>query len=244
MREHVRAFVAIAARALQLRGPVYEFGSFLVAGQEALADLRPLFPGQAFVGCDLRAGRGVDRVEDLSSLSIADAAAQTIVCVDTLEHVFEARRAADEMLRVLAPGGVILLAAPMDFHIHGHPSGYWRFTPHCIERLLAPLAARLVGWQGAEGFPHTVYGIGMKAPVSDRFAGWTDEFARAFQAELDAFRARRPWRRKLKESIGLRFRGRGERRRVRDYHTAHFALNLEPVPAAQAETSPLITARS
>jgi SAM-dependent methyltransferase len=244
MREHVRAFVAIAARALQLRGPVYEFGSFLVAGQEALADLRPLFPGEAFVGCDLRAGRGVDRVEDLSFLSIADAAAQTIVCVETLEHVFEARRAVGEMLRVLAPGGAILLAAPLDFHIHGHPSDYWRLTPHCIERLLAPLAARLVGWQGAEDFPHTVYGIGMKAPISDRFAVATDEFVRSFQAELAAFRARRRWQHKLKESVGLRFRGRGQRRRVRDYHTAQFVLSMEPIPAAQAETSRLITARS
>src|SRR5690242_2333824 len=105
MRDNVRAFVAAAAANFELRGPVYEFGSYIVPGQEAIGDLRSLFPGREYVGCDMREGPGVDRVEDISQLSLPDESAATILCVETLEHVFEVRRAVDEILRVLAPDG-------------------------------------------------------------------------------------------------------------------------------------------
>ena len=39
-------------------GPVYEFGSYLVDGQQQIANLRDVFAGRQFVGCDLRAGPG------------------------------------------------------------------------------------------------------------------------------------------------------------------------------------------
>ena len=65
MRENVKSFVALCADALDLREPIYEFGSYQVAGQEGLADLRPLFRGRRYVGCDMRPGPGVDEVMDL-----------------------------------------------------------------------------------------------------------------------------------------------------------------------------------
>ena len=84
MRGNVRAFVRIAAESFSLRGPIFEFGSFQVDGQEAAADLRPFFPGYDYVGCDLRFGPGVDRVEDLANLTLADNSVPTIICVETL----------------------------------------------------------------------------------------------------------------------------------------------------------------
>ncbi len=148
MRTNVRAFVEIAAEAFCLEGPVYEFGSYLVEGQAGRGDLRKLFPGRKFVGCDMREGPGVDRVCDLACLDLPDECARTVLCLDTLEHVFEARRAVEEMIRILAPGGMLLVSVPMDFRIHDYPSDYWRITPACLARLLAPLgrhAHRLAG---------------------------------------------------------------------------------------------------
>jgi SAM-dependent methyltransferase len=150
MRDNVRAFLEVAAETFAPRGPVYEFGSYQVEGQSGRSDLRPLFPGLTYVGCDMRPGPGVDRLEDLSGVNLPDAAAGTIVCVDTLEHVFEVGSAAAEMIRLLQPGGMLLVAVPLDFHIHAHPDDYWRLTPSCLARLLSPLAATLIGSQGAE----------------------------------------------------------------------------------------------
>ncbi len=43
-------------------------------------------------------------MEDLGRLTLADDSVPTIVCVETLEHVFEVRKAVDEMMRECLPG--------------------------------------------------------------------------------------------------------------------------------------------
>lgn len=226
MRDNVRKFVQFAAEALALRGPIYEFGSYLVEGQEELADLRPLFPGQHYVGCDLRPGPGVNRVEDLAALTLADGSALTIVCAETLEHVFEVRRAVEEMIRVLAPGGVLLLAAPLDFHIHDHPSDYWRLTPSCVTRMLAPLDAALVGWQGSARFPHTVFGIAAKAPVPARFVRGAGQFVHRMQEWAAAAAESECWQRRLKRWAANCLLNKSEHVRRRDYFQVEFVLDL------------------
>jgi len=234
MRDNVRAFVQVAAECFQAAGPVYEFGSYLVDGQQQIANLRGIFAGRQFVGCDLRAGPGVDRVEDLARLSLPDETARTIVCVDTLEHVFEARRAVEEMLRVLAPGGLILLAAPMDFRVHAYPSDYWRLTPSCVQRLLDPLPATAVGWQGVESHPHTVFGIGGKAPVDVRFIESANRFMASFQSWLANAEAGIGRIAKWKRSLLSSFRSKGERRRLRDHFQARFMLHAPSGAGKQA----------
>lgn len=227
MRDHVRAFVKLAAESFAARGPIYEFGSYLVAGQGSRGDLRSFFPGREYVGCDMREGPGVDRIEDLGALNIPDNTARTIVCVDTLEHVFEVRRAAEEMIRVLAPGGLIMIAAPMDFRIHDYPSDYWRITPSCLERLLAPLDATLVGWQGVDSYPHTVFAIGAKHPLGSHFATGAQRFMAAYQAWLREVEEQTSFRRQLKRKLVGWLRSKGERRRAECENQARFVLHLK-----------------
>lgn len=213
MRDNVRAMVRVAAETLALDGPVYEFGSYQVEGQIGLADLREYFPGRKYIGCDMRPGPGVDRVEDLGELTLADGTASTVVCVETLEHVFEVRRAADELMRVLAPGGIMLVTTPFDFRLHDYPSDYWRLTPSCMARLFAPLDGLVVGWQGLETDPHTVFAIGVKAPVPDYFATGVTHFMNGMQTWLNGQAAQVPLSRLIKRwTIGL-LRSKGERRR-------------------------------
>lgn len=226
MRENVRAFVELAAESFALEGPVYEFGSYQVEGQGIFADLRHCFRGRRYIGCDMRPGPGVDRVEDLAQLSLADGTAETIVCVDTLEHVFEARRAVEEMIRVLAPGGVLLIAAPLDFYLHNYPEDYWRLSPTCVDRLLSPLAATIVGSQGVESYPHTVFGIGCKAPVPARFVAGVNDFVTRFQTRLVADAAQATWQRRWKKLATRWLRSKGERRRERHFSDARFTLQM------------------
>lgn len=234
MRREVRVFVEAAAESFSLGGPVYEFGSFQVAGQEHLSDLRSLFPHRAYTGCDMRSGPGVDRIEDISNLSLADECAKTILCLETLEHVFEVRRAIDEIIRVLAPGGMMLISVPFYFHIHAHPSDYWRITPHALSGLLSPLAARVVGYQGVATTPHTVYAIAAKAPLSADFALRARQFTRAFRQRLrgiehSASRAAR-FTRMLRDTL----LSKGERRRHREYYQCHFDTYFSSARSAGA----------
>lgn len=234
MRDNIRAFVAAAAEAFPCRGPVYEFGSFIVTGQERIGDLRPLFAGREYVGCDMREGPGVDRIEDLAQLTLPDESVETIVCVETLEHCFHVERAVGEMLRVLKPGGLLLISTPFQFHIHSYPDDYWRLTPSCLARLLAELPATMVGSQGVEAFPHTSFAIGCKGPVPVGFATRADAFVRNFRAKLQALAAAETWKMKWKRRVVSRFRSRGERKNALAYYDARFVTSfLQDQPPTQ-----------
>ena len=99
MRDHNKAFCRLVAETFDCPAPVYEFGSFQVEGQEGYANLRGMFPGKVYVGCDMRPGPGVDRVEDVSAINLPDGSAGTVLCIETFEHVFEVRRAFDEVAK-------------------------------------------------------------------------------------------------------------------------------------------------
>lgn len=167
MRSSVRDFVLRVTRTIPAIDPVYEFGSFQVAGQEQLADLRSLFRGRPFVGCDMRPGRGVDRILDLHDVDLPDASVGTVLCLDTLEHVEYCRKAVDEMYRILTPNGALLLSSVLDFPIHDYPCDYWRFTPQAFKSLLNKFETALVWSLGPRLFPHTVIGLGLKGTLPD-----------------------------------------------------------------------------
>jgi SAM-dependent methyltransferase len=173
----------------------------------------------------MREGPGVDRVEDISQLSLADESVSTILCVETLEHVFEVRRAVDEILRVLAPGGTVVITTPFNFYLHGYPDDYWRLTPSCLQRLLAPLDATVVGSQGVEKFPHTVFAIGCKAPVPTDFAARVERLTTTFQLSLKQAEAAEPTGKRFKRRVVSLVRSKGERRHAQEYYQARFVTS-------------------
>ncbi len=163
MRDNVKAFVRDVAELFEIQEPIYEFGSLQVAGQEGYADLRPIFPGKQYIGCDARMGVGVDRIEDLMGLSLGDETAGTVLILDTLEHVENCHRAMDEVYRVLKPEGTIAISSVMLFPIHEYPSDYWRFTPEAFRLLLRRFPTVLVSYEGEPEIPHTVFALASKS---------------------------------------------------------------------------------
>jgi len=184
MRQFVRDFCRISEEFLNLEAPVVELGSYQVEGQEGFADLRPIFGTKQYIGCDMRAGPGVDRVENLPKLSFADGSVPTIVCLDTLEHVFEITESIAEIYRVLSDRGVFVVSSIFNFPIHSHPHDFWRFTPECFVRLLDIFSCQFVASQGSETSPHTVYGIGFKGRSAEEMAPWLGRFEEAFRAVM------------------------------------------------------------
>jgi SAM-dependent methyltransferase len=230
VRDHNKAFCQLAAEAFDCPGPVYEFGSYQVEGQEDYADLRGMFPGRTYVGCDMRPGPGVDRVEDVSHLSLPDASVGTVLCIETFEHVFEVRRAFDEVFRVLRPGGVFLITSPLNFRIHGYPDDYWRMTPNCLRRMLEPYHGRVVGWQGHDKFPHTVMALGMKTPAVSDFNARAERLVGRYHDWLRRTESELPTAEKLRRVLGMLYRSRGERHQIADYYKADFSVDA-PAPS-------------
>ena len=154
---------------MPLPDPVYEFGSYRAPGLEALADLRPLFPGHAYVGTDMRDGPGVDQVLDLHAIALADASVGTALVLDTFEHVRDPHRASAELHRVLRPEGVLLVSSVMDYPVHEAPADYWRFTPQGLAAVLDPFAEAVIEFTGPARLPRSVVGVAfVSAPEKDR----------------------------------------------------------------------------
>ena len=241
MRDHNKAFCRLVAETFDCPGPVFEFGSYQVDGQEGYANLRELFPGKDYVGCDMRPGPGVDRVEDVTAISLPDGSAGTVLCIETFEHVFEVRKAFDEVFRVPQARGHFRHHVAAEFPDSWLSRRLLADDPNCLRRMLAPYAARVTGYQGYQAFPHTVMGVGLKAPVPGRLlrkagalvAAYHDGW-RGAEAELPSVRsfgggrrcsiaprasgARSPGttRRTLRSTLSAEAVATGPRARIRD----------------------------
>ena len=167
MRDNVKQFLQLLTEAMEPPPPVLEIGALQTEGQESYADMRPFFPDGGYVGLDMRRGAGVDCLGDAHRLPCREASVGTVLLLDTLEHVVDPFAVLQEVCRVLRPGGMVLASSHMNFPIHAFPSDYWRFTPMAFDRLLQPLQPRFIFAQGDAEFPHTVIGLGMRAPAGD-----------------------------------------------------------------------------
>jgi SAM-dependent methyltransferase len=100
------------------------------------------FAGQRYCGVDLAVGDRVwdysrlDAVADLTSLPFAAGCFDAAIHVVTLEHVREPGCVLREIARTLAPGGRLLLVAPLEWEVHQAPNDYYRYTRYGLAYLL------------------------------------------------------------------------------------------------------------
>lgn len=93
------------------------------------------FPNRVCI--DSEAGTGVDFVGDAHDLSrFRDGEFENILCTEVLEHLHTPQKALDEMRRVLAPGGTLILTTRFIFPLHNIPGDYFRFTRYGLAHLL------------------------------------------------------------------------------------------------------------
>lgn len=69
-------------------------------------------------------------------LPVQDSCADTVMCTEVLEHIFDPEAALVEIARVLKSGGWLILSMPFLCPVHGDPCDYQRFTEQKLQRLL------------------------------------------------------------------------------------------------------------
>ena len=123
-------------------GPVLEVGS---RDYGTTPDFRALLGEVEYVSTDMCAGKGVDIVADLAApfeevdRRLVGRRFATILCFSVLEHCRDPFRVCDNLTRLLAEGGTILVSAPFSWEVHDYPSDFWRFTADGIKALLPRL---------------------------------------------------------------------------------------------------------
>ena len=221
--------VEAAADSFPMPGPVYEFGfSPMHLAQQAPHPC----PNNAPNDDPMR----VERLEDLDRLPFDDYAARTVVCENAMQYVFDPQLAMDEMLRILAPGGLIVVVESARRPTGAGGDRYWTVHPGAIGRLLGPLDATLIGWIGHESAAHTVFGIGCKEPLPAEFAAGVQPFIDRIEHVLGISARRLGRLRALKRRLIQWLSTPAERRALHDEHRVHYALHL-PV---DAQTRPAI----
>jgi SAM-dependent methyltransferase len=205
MNQFLHGVARAVAETFELPEPILEIGSYQVAGQEELANLRDLFPGQSYLGVDARPGPGVDEVADVEELPLADESVGTVIAMNTFEHVPRFWRGFEEVQRVLRPDGAFLVSCPFYFHIHSHPSDFWRFTPEALEVLLEDYPHRLLGWHGARKRPANVWALAFReahAPISAaEFDGYQQRLRQYARQSV-------AWHKRLRYQLGRLLCGR------------------------------------
>ncbi len=103
--------------------------------------------GASYCGVDIEAGPGVDQVLDVVNLDQAFAADsfEVVITTEMLEHCPDWKEALRQMVRVLKPGGLLLLTTRSPgFALHGYPHDYWRFSRGNIQNIFSSLGEILV----------------------------------------------------------------------------------------------------
>jgi len=118
----------------------YARGAVLDAGCGAM-------PYRAEVGSAVTSYDGLDmspRAEDVRFVcSVADmapvpsASYDTVLCSEVLEHVSHPIAAVNEFVRVLRPGGTLIVTVPFLGRLHEEPNDFQRFTEHGLRLLLS-----------------------------------------------------------------------------------------------------------
>ena len=130
-REKMRAIVRVAPddrvrRVLEVGGGQSGLTSILYPDAEVVSvDLEPVF-GRSLAN---RRARQVFLAADATRLPFQDGSFDAVTYFDVLEHIPDDRRAVEEALRVLAPGGSLLVTSPNES---------WRFPYHAPLRAICP----------------------------------------------------------------------------------------------------------
>ena len=158
LRRHILHFeveiadaVAAFARALPEGARVLDAG----AGE---GQYRDHFARQRYCGVDLAVGDAawdysrLDAIADLTALPFRAAAFHAAVHIVTIEHLREPGAALAEIARTLAPGGVLLIAAPHEWEVHQAPHDYFRYTRYGLQYLLEKNGFEVTGMRAAGGY--------------------------------------------------------------------------------------------
>lgn len=76
----------------------------------------------------------------------------TVLMLQTLEHVEEPLVALSEAYRVLRPNGLLVVTTPFMWGIHEQPRDFYRYTPYALEYLAGKAGFEQIDVQPTGGY--------------------------------------------------------------------------------------------
>ena len=116
------------------------------------------FARHRYCGVDLAVGDAawdysrLHAIADLTALPFRDRVFDAALHIVTIEHLREPAAALREIARTLAPGALLLVAAPHQWEVHQAPHDYFRYTRFGLAHLLEKAGYELVDMRAAGGY--------------------------------------------------------------------------------------------
>lgn len=121
-------------------GRAHPAGSVVIdvgAGENSDQELAGLSAGfrQRLIRTDIARGSRIGFVSDAHRLPVRDGSVDGIIIQGVVEHVARPWVVAQEIIRVLKPGGLVYCDAPFVQWYHEDPNDYYRFTEDGLKQL-------------------------------------------------------------------------------------------------------------
>ena len=119
--------------------------------QKRMARYRDLFANTKYDTLDSSPRYNPTIAGDIHNLPFADASVPAILCISTFEHIEDPKRAAEEIYRVLKPGGKLLLFTHFIYPYHARRGVYgdtFRFTDEGLKFLFRQFSSIELKKQG------------------------------------------------------------------------------------------------
>lgn len=78
--------------------------------------------------CDAVKNKNIDDICDVLNLSYPQESFDTVISTQVMEHVNNPYKIAEQIYKVLKPGGKVIVTAPFLIPMHSDPGDYFRFT--------------------------------------------------------------------------------------------------------------------
>jgi len=95
-------------------------------------------------------------VGDGCRLGVRDGVADTVLSIQVLEHVVEPIRMIEELYRITAPGGLLIVMVPQTANLHHVPHHYQNFTRFWLDAMADRLGAEVVEYHALGGAWNTL----------------------------------------------------------------------------------------
>jgi SAM-dependent methyltransferase len=151
---NIRRIKAFAKRNTGKR--ILELGSGEKRGGEYVYSSKTYFDASNdFVQSDVVEGFG-HRVVDATTMGF-DAEFDVVLCMNTLEHIYDFQKAIANIRRALKPGGTAVITLPAFYPLHDEPNDYWRFTEHSLRILFKDFSRLEIKHSGPRRYPFGYY---------------------------------------------------------------------------------------
>jgi len=85
--------------------------------------------------CDAAKNINIDDVCDVLNLQYPPESFETVISTQVIEHVNNPYKMAEQIFKVLKPGGKVIVTAPFLIPMHSDPDDYFRFTPSGLSEI-------------------------------------------------------------------------------------------------------------